>query len=370
MHLSRMHVAAVAAVGLLVSQVGLTGNSTDASQVRSYGGFGAGAWPSAAWRPYAAASPFNRPIDEADAVHPRSAAIVRQVLSWGEPSPLLAGLADTPQDYDHPVYFARSDDPVYKLVPTRPWGRNSIAGMRIRVPGRARAAGGTDGHLTVIQPNGMEYDLWQVRRMPPRGGRLIFGWGGRLRIDGDGRRSGATASEFGGAAGIIRAVELRAGRIDHALALVVQCTGNDLGFGFGVTPAPPRDEGSAFVYPASKGATACSQSSKAAPPTGTRFRLDLGDNEILRLPMPGWKKAILRALSRYGAYVADTGGAGFGFLAESGSSYTSFGRPDPMVEFARQAGVPPNDEGVHVMDLASGVDWARHLRVLTPPRPG
>lgn len=366
---SRLLLIVVAAVVLLGSQAGPASDSTGMSPVSSYGGFGAGAWPSAAWRPYATASPFNRPVDRRDTVHPRSATIVRRVLSWGRPSDLLAGIADTPEDYDRPVYFARSDDPVYTLVPTRPWGRNPIAGKRIRVPRGARAAGGSDGHLTVIQPDGMEYDLWQVRRKQPRDGRLLFGWGGRLRVDGDGRGSGATASEFGSAAGLIRASELRAGKIDHALALVVRCTGNDLGFGFGIIPARRHDQGSAFVYPASKGATACTGSSAGAPPTGARFRLDLGDAEILRLRLPRWKKAILRALTHYGAYVADTGGAGFGFLAESGSSYTSFGRADPMVEFARQAGLPRRDDGVYVMDLASGVDWARDLRVLTPPLP-
>ncbi len=370
MHGSRLLLTTLAGVVLLASQAGPSINLTDTSRIKSYGGFGAGAWPPASWRPYAATSPFNSPIDRADAVHPRSAEIVRRVLSWGRPSDLLAGVADTPEDYDRPIYFARSDDPVYKLVPTRPWGRNPIAGKRIRVPGRARAAGGSDGHLTVIQPDGMEYDLWQVRRRSPRGGRLLFGWGGRLRIDGDGRGSGATASEFGSAAGIIRASELRAGQIDHALALVVRCTGNDLGFGFGVIPARRYDQGSAFVYPASKGATACTGNSAGAPPTGARFRLDLSDDELLQLPIPRWKTAILRALAHYGAYVADTGGAGFGFLAESGSSYTSFGREDPMVEFARQAGLPRRDDGVYVMDLASGVDWARKLRVLKPPPPG
>ncbi len=340
------------------------------AQGQSYRGYGAGSWPSASWRPYAADSPFNRRVTAADGVHPASAAIVRRVLSWSKPANLVAGNADTPQDYDHPIYFARSTDPVYKLVPTRPWGRSPIAGHRIRVPGRARAAGGDDGHFTVIQPDGMEYDLWQVERKPPHGGLLTFGWGGRIRVDGDGRGSGATASEFGSAAGIIRAAELRAGRIDHALALVVRCTSNEVSFGFGTLPARHLDAGSAFVYPATKGASRCADGVTAAPPTGARFRLDLEDDEIAALGLPGWKQTILRALARYGAYVTDTGGGGFGFLAESGSSYTSFGRPDPMVTFARRAGIPQNREGRYVMDLASGVDWGRHLRVLTPPRRG
>lgn len=333
----------------------------------SYHGFGAGAWPPAQWRPYADDSPFNRPIGPDDTVHPGSAAMVRRVLGWSRPANLLAGVADTPSDYDRPIYFARATDPQYELAPTRPWGPNPISGERIRVPAAARAAAGGDGHLTVVQPDGVEYDLWQVHHKAARGGRLAFGWGGRTRIDGDGRRSGATASGFGTAAGLIRVAELRAGRIDHALALVLRCTARGVGFGYGARPARRGDAGSAFVYPASKGATPCPRGVSDVPPTGTRFRLAMSDAQIASLGVPRWKAAILGALAHYGAYVADTGGAGFGFLAESGSSYTSFGRPDPLAVLARELGAARTPEGIYVYDIASGVDWRRYLRVITPP---
>ena len=42
-------------------------------------------------------------------------------------------------------------------------------------------------------------------------------------------------------------------------------------------------------------------------------------------PCPRWKKTILRALATYGAYIGDTGGGGFNFQFQSGSTYTSFG---------------------------------------------
>ena len=71
------------------------------------------------------------------------------------------------------------------------------------------------------------------------GGTLSFGWGGRTLIDGNGRCSGATGSQFGNMAGSIRAQEMAAGRIDHALFMVVNC-----------------DSGG-FVYPAGKSGRAC-----------------------------------------------------------------------------------------------------------------
>jgi hypothetical protein len=82
--------------------------------------------------------------------------------------------------------------------------------------------------------------------------------------------------------------------------------------------------------------------------------------------MPVWKKAILSALARYGAYVGDTGGPGFAFMVESSETYTALGLPDPLVALAKLENVPLIN-GEYVFDVASGVQWANYLRVLTPP---
>ena len=78
--------------------------------------------------------------------------------------------------------------------------------------------------MTVITPSGWEYDFWRVESKPRGGGTLVSSWGGRTRIDGDGRRSGGTASGFGNVAGIIRASELEFGRINHALFMTAGAT--------------------------------------------------------------------------------------------------------------------------------------------------
>ena len=98
-----------------------------------------------------------------------------------------------------------------------------------------------------------------------------------------------------------------------------------------------------------------------------RFQLDLSPSEIDALPVPGWKKTILRAMAEYGLYVGDTtGGTPWNIWFESSSTYTSFGRSDPMVEFAREAGIPRSSDGRYYFDWGSGVDWRRHLRVVDP----
>jgi hypothetical protein len=313
----------------------------------AFGSFGVGAWPPACWRPYADTSPFNRPLGATPRVVANSQAIVDRIVGDG-PSNLIAGDADTRWDYSHPLYYARPSDPVFTIRCLESWGRCSIEGAQVRIPDAARASGGSDGHLTVIdQASGWEYDLWQVRSKPAGGGVLTTSWGGRTRIDGDGLGSSGTAAGYGSAAGIIRAEELAAGRIDHALFMVIKCgSGGE-------------------VYPAQGTGSRCSDPTNA-PPMGSRFQLALSGAQIDALPGPAWKKAILRAMAEYGMYFGDTGGDGFGIQFESGSSYTSFGVEDAMVAFARQAGVPRNGDGKFSFDLRDGVDWRRHLRVVDP----
>ena len=328
-----------------------------------WNGFGAGSWPPASWRPYAASSPFN--LAAGTQVHPNSAAIVQKVLSLGSVGNLVAGNADTTGDYGHPTYYAQPTDPGFTLDWTGGGPGSAIDGMRIRIPDAARRAGGDDGHMTVVQPDGWEYDFWRVGSKPRGGGTMTFSGGGRTRIDGSGLDSGATAANFGNLAGIIRAQELAAGRINHALFIVVKCTARGTSFGFGTKTT----SNGSMVYPASHGASACSSDSGDLPPAGARFALAMTDAQIEALSVPAWKKTILKALAHYGGYVGDTGGPGLAFQFESGSTYTSFGVPDKMVDFAKTASGLSLWEGKYVFNMASGVDWARYLRVLPPPTP-
>jgi hypothetical protein len=313
-----------------------------------FGAFDVGAWPGGCWRPYAESSPFNRALPATPRLHPNSSAIVRRLVSdYGGPAKMTAGDADTSYDYTHPLYFPRSTDPVFTLhCYEASWGTCPIEGHRIRIPDAARPAGGGDAHMAVIdQGSGWEYDLYKVRSKPAGGGTLEFRWGGRTRLDGDGLGSNATAAHFGLGAGVIRTQELAAGKIDHALFMVVKCTAGK-------------------VYPAGGGGAACSDATNA-PAGGMRFQLAYSAAQIDALPVPGWKKTILHALRTHGAFVGDTGGGGFNFQFESGSTYTSFSYSDRLVDFAKtQPGVSLYN-GKYVFDVASGVDWSR-LRAVDP----
>jgi hypothetical protein len=315
---------------------------------RASDGFGVARWPGAGWRPYADSSPFNQALPRNPRLHPSSTAIVARLTEDGGPSDLRAGVADSDGDIQHPVYWSTSSDPEFTVHCTRPYGRCEVEGMRVRIPDRARPAGGSDAHMAVVdQSSGWEYDFWEVESKPKGGGELTIGFGGRTRIDGDGLGSDATAAHFGLLAGIIRAPELRRGRVDHALFLVVDC-----------------DSGN-YVYPARANGAQCEDTTNA-PAEGMRFQLDMSDREIRALGAPRWKRGILMAMAHYGMFVGDTGGSPWDLEFESSSTYTSFGYPDPVLAYAKRNGIRREFDGRYHFEIGDGIDWRSRLRVVDP----
>jgi hypothetical protein len=265
----------------------------------------------------------------------------------------VTGVDGTANDYDHPVYYAQPGDPTYTVHCTESWGACPVEGLQVGVPAGAVPAGGSDAHMAVIdQASGWEYDFWKAGKPAAGGGTLTVGWGGRTKIDGDGLGSPATAGNFGLAAGIIRPEELAAGKIDHALFMVVKCTN-----GTSVWPAGPNS---------GRSCSSMGLSNTGAPAMGQHFFLAMSDAQIDALAKPAWQKTILRAMARYGLYVGDTGG---GFLKiESASSYTSFGKADPWTQVAKDAGISPwrdpaTGQETYSFDLSEAVDWEADLQV-------
>jgi hypothetical protein len=312
--------------------------------------------PGACWRPYGDASPFNRALPESPRLVSNSASIVTRAIGFGNALEWVGGQADTPDDYFHPIYFSDPSDPLYTVDCVR-FACPEIEGKRIQIPGAARPAAGGDGHLAVIDREAhMEYDLFEVYDKPRNRGTIIVGSGGSTPIGtpkADGLGSNATAAHFGLAAGVIRPSELAAGEIDHALFLVVECTN-----GRAVWPA------------ADNPGTVCSNRTNA-PAMGQHFYLEISDAEIRELSLPDWQKAVLRAMANYGMFVGDTGGGGFAIQTESGSSYTSFGVPDPWVTLGRRYDLPTwvsSSTGTrrYLFDIKDAVDWDSRLRVADP----
>jgi hypothetical protein len=300
-------------------------------------------------RPYSASSPFNTPVGPNPTVLPNSATLVAESMPRGKPSPLSTGRSES-NNYDHPVYQSTSADPLVTLsVPGK-----AINGKRINVPAYAQPAGGGDGHLGIVAPDGYEYDLWQARRVSATtiSARIAY----RQKTAGPGittpqlqRRDrsygGGVAAGWGLRAGMIRAAEMRAGKIDHALFVVVS------------------HGGPGFVYPSS---ASDGTGNPDGPKMGQRYWLDLSDAAIDATPAPAWEKTIAKAVHDYGAYFGDTGGDGFGFMLESSTPYAASGRPNPWDAYWPGQGVRKNPQWGYTATPTSTEIWS-HLRAIAPP---
>lgn len=345
-------------------------STTDHGTSTGYNGYGAGSFPDANWCPYAASSPFNMAASSPVYVS-QSASIISNVLASGIGN--LYTAEDPVHDYSHPIYYALPTDPLLTIV------SGATNGLKIHVPANAQVAGGADGHIGIVQPDGWEYDFWQASRTST----TISGSGAsRQRYDGlgivtkamiqaDPTIGGQTAPYFGLHAGVIRGPELLAKKINHALFIVISCGSADTSFGNGVQAAGSSGRGGAgsFVYPAFKGDAACSG---IRPPMGARFWLDLTDAQIDATTSPAWEKTIAKAMHDYGGYMGDTGGPGFGFEFESGAMYTSIGAPNPFIQVAQNNGIVNSNNGYgYVFKFSTGqngtIDWKNHLHVITPP---
>jgi hypothetical protein len=359
--------------------------------------------PPSCWRPYSSASPFNTPAVSDWTVDGPDAASTE--LTRTSPQPIVAG--DPSRSEPNPVFHTGPGDRVFRVFCSEPrWstgcfpeGARDAAGrprpaFRLRGPTTMRPAGPTDAHLTVVdQTRHEETDLFGVSsiadgviraralgRNPGVGtDPLVDPAAARAQGDGDGTHVvGSGNAGFSNVAGLIRAQELADGRIDHALAVYVPCAER---------PVAPADADNVPDLPC----RANGMFGGGALHVGQRLQLRMSSAEIAALDAPVWRKAVLVALSTYGAYVSDTvpslcetpgpegptyprrpaGGCAagtrevrsWGFEYEGATTSTSFGREDAMARFARRVGLVAFDEagdGVAEtpLDLGAGVDWS------------
>jgi hypothetical protein len=251
-------------------------------------------------------------------------------------------------------------------------------GESLYIPNGARPASPDwtkgDAHLTSIQltpPDeiGSEYNFRKVEDDPLIPPTITFQGGGKTNIEQDGLGSDQDAAHTGALAGPIMATEMAAGKIGHALAMGVPC----------IKPGP--------AYPANGNGRLCSElglTEDDKPATGARFQLD--PDYVIPASVPTWKRIILRALQRYGAYVIDTGGATTEWSVArhvSDQSYTSFLGPGQGSWYKWLQSVDTSDDGISFsddgtpddtrddfftlqFDAGDGFEWANHLRVIDP----
>jgi hypothetical protein len=301
-------------------------------------------------RPYSDASPFNTPIPADVEVLDDSDGIVANSYLGATPAPMRI-LGDPSVDWSHPVYFARGDDPSHTID----CASGGVTGHVVRIPAGARPTASSDGHMAIVQPDGWEYDLWQARA--PADGIVRCNIGYRQRYDGPGTVTpdmkredeslgGGTAPYFGLAAGLIRAHEIEAGTIPHALFVVI------------------RTGASGSVHPAFK---ADATGNDDGPRMGQRFQLNMSDAAIDGSCAPGWEKTVAKAMAHYGLYFGDTGGAGFAPMMESPLTYTAVGQPNPWDAVAARYEIPRYEPWGYVFRWSGCIDYGAAMRAIAPP---
>jgi hypothetical protein len=199
--------------------------------------------------------------------------------------------------------------------------------MKLHIPKGAQPENASDGLMAVVdQAHRLEYDFWQAST--PQHGEMTVVAGNSIPI-GPGRGTGlggdANSAYLGLLGGLIRAPELAAGRIEHALAVSVECVQSR-----DVWPAPAR----------SRGDLTCDNSG-LGPHFASLLQLNMSDSEIAATRAPAWQRAIMMAMAHYGMYVVQTNGRGnssVSLVNEADQSYTSFGYPGEMTRFVKAAG--------------------------------
>jgi hypothetical protein len=286
-----------------------------------FGSFSAGRWPPACWRPYGSSSPFNRRIPGAPRLAPESSAIVAYMRSQRWSFPSEDGRFSLPAQGSRPVFWSGSGDPVVTVICRRQ--HFTCRRMRLHMPSGARPQDGSDGHMAIIdQALGREFDLWQAGS--PEHGQILAAAASSIPIgpeSGTGLGGQAEAAYLGLVGGLIRAPELAAGSINHALSMAVACVQwRD------VWPAPSSGRGDAV----------CGRHD-AGPHLGSLLQLNMSDAEIGASGAPVWQQGLMRAMAHYGIYVVDTNGAGndeLSLIKEDDLSFTSFGYEGQMSAFS------------------------------------
>lgn len=284
-----------------------TGNGIDSSRV-----------PGAGWKPYGEDSPWNTPVPSPATASGDSAAMVAKIAERLKTAAAF-NTERGAEDYNHAVYLGEAEDGKHPVELTAGYEEDgTLGGAEPHAPEYAKPAGGEDGHMAVMdETDGTEYDFWQLTAdVGADGTTLKASWGAAMPSDGDGvtAKVGATASGFGVAAGLIRGEDLIAGSIDHALFIIA-----DYVEGFA---SPATHTGREPEAP------------EGWPAMGQRLHLKLTDAEIEALGVPEWQEIILKALSKYGAYIGDTGGGLF--KTQSPEVYAAAGLENPLLTYAQE----------------------------------
>lgn len=232
-----------------------------------------------ALHPFASSSPWNRAIGSGAVFQSRSGAATTSFIESAKP-------VINRSSWSVSLRHARTSDPLVTLVAVR----NNTT-YSIRIPADTVATAGTDKHVTVIQPDGeTAFDMYKLERLSST--RWSAAYVVKSDLTGSGIDAGSRASGLPAFAGLIRAHELDAANIPHAVAVAVPGTALRSGQ---VWPASRQDGDAATSY-------------SGDLPMGSLVAIP-GNVDLSSLPLTSPEgRALARALQNYGAYVVDRSG--------------------------------------------------------------
>ena len=207
----------------------------------------------------------------------------------------------------------------------------------VPIPAGATAAGGGDKSLVVYQPS--SDTLWEFWLAQRRADGWHATWGGKMTHVST--NPGYFPAPWGGSGtslallgGLLTIQELRAQRIDHALAIAI-----------------PNTAAGAVTWPAQRGDGRTT--GPTAIPEGTRFRVD-PSIDLTKLGLSPLGYAVARAAQRYGLVVRDT------------SSNIAFYAEDPTPTGSNPYGAIFGGRGPN--QILNEIPWD-HLQVVAPQQP-
>jgi hypothetical protein len=242
-------------------------------------------------RPFAKSSFWNAPIPEDAQASADSAALVRGLRSQIKDK----GTWFNTTEFSSPVYEVGKNQKRVRVRLDRYNPALQAAFDSVPIPPDAKPAKGSDGQMVIWQPS--TDTLWEFWKMRREGGQWVARWGGRMTaVSKNPGYFGQPHPDWGAAGtslpllgGLVRIDEVKAGRINHALALAV-----------------PHVRKGAPVFPAQR--SDGDFTTPDAIPEGTRFQLD-PEVDVERLDLPPLIKMMARAAQTHGIVVRDQSGA-------------------------------------------------------------
>ena len=296
-------------------------------------------------RPFGPYAPWNVAVRELP-LHPLSAELATKL--WNDAPGSRPGNFNLRFDrYTYPVYCADAAEGKFRIVTV--W-QTLISGSQIPWNRDWQPAPGSDAQVIILDSDtGREWDLWQVRF----DGQFVQATNASL-VKGDYRtlEKGHHSSRGAGIpylAMLVRPQEILQGEIRHALSMPIRNT-----------------SGSSYVPPATK--LEHPGVRLQGIPEGTRFALDVSDEEIelwlqgLPKELPGETvnsaRIIARALRDYGWFITDTsGGAGLQFEARvsAGKEWERLGLAHRTIGYKQ-----------YPRDLLDGLMRENRIRTIVP----